>query len=181
MIAEVRKISETGKILRGKYCLLQEIGRGGEGVVYLARDTELGKRWCIKCTEKSPGIRLLCQLEHDHLPQVVDYWEEENCAVLVMEYIAGKTLQEVLRAGTVTRRQGMEWTRQLLHVVSYLHRQSPPLLHGDLKPENLMISTEGSCISLILEAPGFWRVTAGVSRKVRRSLLHRNSGKENGA
>ena len=143
LIAEVRKISETGKILRGKYCLLQEIGRGGEGVVYLARDTELGKRWCIKCTEKSPGIRLLCQLEHDHLPQVVDYWEEENCAVLVMEYIAGKTLQEVLRAGTVTRRQGMEWTRQLLHVVSYLHRQSPPLLHGDLKPENLMISTEG--------------------------------------
>lgn len=138
----MRHIAEIGDVLREKYCLLQEIGSGGEGVVYLARDNQLGKRWCIKIAEKSSGMRLLCRLEHERIPQVVDYWEEEK-AVLVMEYIDGCSLADLLEKGSVKQSQGMLWTRQLLQVISYLHSQLPPVVHGDIKPENLLISEEG--------------------------------------
>lgn len=130
-------------ILRGKYCLLQEIGRGGEGVVYLARDLELGKRWCVKKTARSPGLRLACRLEHDHFPQVADYWEEQEDAYIVMEYIPGQTLRETLQQKNITAGQRMRWSRQLVRAVRMLHRQVPPLVYGDLKPENLMVSSEG--------------------------------------
>lgn len=135
-------IVEIGDVLRGKYCILQEIGRGGEGVVYLARDTALGKRWCVKVAGKSWGTRLLCRMEHEHLPQVVDYWEEGAMEALVMEYIEGETLGDILKRGGVSRHQAVMWSRQLLQVAAYLHEQSPAVVYGDFKPENVMISRE---------------------------------------
>jgi hypothetical protein len=139
---EVRAIVEIGTLLKEKYCLLEKIGSGGEGIVYLARDMCLERLWCIKISEISDGQRIFCRLGYGRIPQAVDYWEEQGKAYLVMEYIPGCSLKERLSRDKVSRKLRIHWSRQLLQAVRYLHRQKPPVVHGDIKPENLLISQE---------------------------------------
>lgn len=140
---EVRAIVGIGALLKGKYCLLKTIGKGGEGIIYLARDVSLSKLWCVKIAAISDGQRILCRLESERIPQVVDYWEEDGRSFLVMEYISGCSLGELLKKKDIPRDMKIRWSRQLLLAIRYLHQQRPPIVHGDIKPENLLISRDG--------------------------------------
>lgn len=137
----------TGKILKERYCILEEIGKGGQGHVYLCRDLELGSLWAVKeiSVFQKKEAWILRTLEHPFLPKLVDYVEQKETCYLVMEYIRGKNLQEWLKSGKkFSYKEVLEIGIAAAQVLDYLHNQSPSLYYGDLKPENLMRTEEGS-------------------------------------
>lgn len=143
---EVILIVQTGMIVKGRYCILEQIGSGGEGSLYLARDLELGSVWAVKelpVSEKREA-KLMRLLAHPALPRMVDYAEREDCCYLVMEYIRGKSLRRYLAEGCqFSYEQLLSFGRTIADVLNYLHHQNPPVCYGDLKADNLMLSEQG--------------------------------------
>lgn len=93
----------TGIILKGRYCIVEQIGKGGEGSMYLARDLELGVFRAVKELPISSRreARLLRLLEHPLFPKMLDYVEREQSCYIVMEYIRGKSLEQYIQTGNV--------------------------------------------------------------------------------
>ncbi len=135
------------------------------GAVYLADDNRLeGRRCAIKETQLLPGLgeriaqamrdqfhreaNILARLDHPNLPKVSDYFSEGPHDYLVMDYVPGPDLYQM---AADARRQGrfldedsvLSWGAQLCDALSYLHRQTPPVLHRDVKPANIKITPEG--------------------------------------
>lgn len=144
---------KTGDVLLGKYELKEQIGEGGSGIVYLAWDRHLERYVAVKeekCQEaEAAGIlkkemEMLKALKHPMLPAVYDYFQETE-RYLVMEYIRGESLHNfILSEGAIPEKQACEWALQLLELLSYLHRQSPPVIYRDLKPDNIIICQDGN-------------------------------------
>lgn len=92
-------IDLTGIILKGRYCIVEQIGRGGEGSMYLARDLELGIFRAVKelpaSSRREAGLLRL--LEHPYLPKMIDYTERGNFCYIIMEYIHGRSLEEYMQ------------------------------------------------------------------------------------
>lgn len=136
----------TGIILKKRYCILEKIGQGGDGSLYLARDLELGTLWAVKelPLERKREARLLRLLEHPGLPRMVDYAERGEFCYLVMEYIRGSSLGELLRKGKkFSMEEVIRIGLELTEIFRYFHGQKPPLYYGDLKPDNLMAGADG--------------------------------------
>ena len=143
---EVVIINLTGMILKMRYCILEQVGSGGEGHLYLARDMELGNYWAVKelPIEKKREARLLRLLEHPSIPRMIDYVENGDHCYLVMEYIRGKSLGQMQKEGHVfSVEELLSYGDTILAVLEYLHGQKPPIYYGDLKPDNLMLSDSG--------------------------------------
>ncbi len=129
-----------------RYCVLEQVGSGGEGHLYLARDMELGNYWAVKelPIRKKREARLLRLLEHPSIPRMVDYVENEENCYLVMEYIRGKSLGQLCEEGyKFSAEELLFYGDTILQVLEYLHKQKPPVYYGDLKPDNLMLSESG--------------------------------------
>jgi serine/threonine protein kinase len=94
--------------------------------------------------------RLLARLHHPALPRVSDHFSEGDGQFLVMQYIAGDDLSEMLskRNGPFPSDQVLSWTDQLLDALDYLHTQEPQIIHRDIKPQNLKLTTRGQIILL---------------------------------
>lgn len=136
----------SGTVLKGRYCILEPLGKGGGGKVYLARDVELGVLWAVK---EVPGsgrneARMLLKLSHIALPKMIDYVETGQGCYLVMEYIRGKSLGEYLKEGRYfSTEEIIKYAMEIAEVLEYLHSRKPPVYYGDLKPDNLMLSENG--------------------------------------
>lgn len=129
-----------------RYCVLEQIGSGGEGHLYLARDMELGIYRAVKelPISKKREARLLRLLEHPSIPRMIDYVENEENCYLVMEYIRGKSLGQLCKEGyKFSAEELLSYGETILQVLEYLHKQKPPVYYGDLKPDNLMLSDSG--------------------------------------
>ena len=176
-------------LLAGRYRILRRVGQGGMGAVYEAEDLRLpGKRWAIKemsdaaitdAAERAEALdafdreaHFLSSLSHANLPKVVDSFAADGKQYLVMEFVDGQTLEElVVAAGrplppdTVVRLGA-----DLCGVLDYLHRRQPPIIFRDLKPGNIMIASDGE-IKLIdfgiarLFTPGKQRDTVSLGTK----------------
>ncbi|MDC7286400.1 protein kinase [Blautia schinkii] len=133
-------------ILKNRYCILEPIGKGGGGSLFLARDIELGTLWAVKqipIADKKEA-KLLRLLEHPSLPKMVDYLEKDEFCYLVMEYIRGKSLGQWLREGRhFSVSEAVGFGMEAAEVLQYLHSRKPPVYYGDLKPDNLMLSEAG--------------------------------------
>ena len=136
----------------GKYRLIEPLGEGGEGCVYLAEDESLFRRVALKCicqAEKTEEeIRreaaFLRDLRHPMLPVVYDFFYE-NDWYLAMEYIEGENLQHYIESrGRVEEAQGCLWADAILDVLCYLHTRKPPVIYRDLKPDNIMVCRDGT-------------------------------------
>ena len=139
-------VSLIGIILKGRYCIIEQLGQGGGGHLYLARDLELGGLWAVKEIPLSGKreAKLLRLLEHPSLPKMVDYLERGEFCYLVMEYIRGKSLGEWLREGrSFSLTEIIESGIAASQVLDYLHNRRPSVYYGDLKPDNLMLSDNG--------------------------------------
>ena len=80
-------------------------------------------------------------LEQPAIPKMVDYVEEEEFCYLIMEYIKGQSLGELLRSGKrFSLREILALGKEIARVLEYLHSRKPPVCYGDLKPDNLMFS-----------------------------------------
>ena len=152
----------TGDTVRERYRVVQVLGQGGMGAVYLVEDLALyGKHWALKellehfsnraereeaIAQFQREVQMLVGLNHPNLPEVVNAFESEGRHYLVMEYVKGQTLQELLEA-TPDRRlpeeQVLGWTAQMCDVLDYLHGHDPPIIFRDLKPANVMVTPQG--------------------------------------
>ena len=136
----------SGIVLKGRYCILEALGKGGGGKVYLARDLELGVLWAVKEVSASGRneARMLLKLSHPSLPKMIDYIEDDGKCFLIMEYIKGKSFGEYLRIGkSFSIKEIVKYGTEIADVLSYLHKRKPPVYYGDLKPDNLMLGENG--------------------------------------
>ena len=150
---------ETGKVLQQRYRILKQIGQGGMGAVYVATDERFGSTVAIKETlfmddnyrkAIEREARLLNSLKHPALPRVTDHFLEENVQFLVMEYISGEDLHHILETSDhpFTVDQVLTWADQLLDALDFLHNQENPVIHRDIKPQNLKVTPKGQIILL---------------------------------
>lgn len=158
---------QIGALVDGKYKVLNQIGQGGMSIVYLAINERANKTWAIKEIRKE-GVRdfevvrqgliaeinILKELKHKYLPSIVDIIDEGSSFLIVMDYIQGKSLKEILREALVSKglpiglADVISWGKQLCDVLGYLHTQPEPIIYRDMKPANVMLRPEGE-ISLI--------------------------------
>lgn len=148
-----------GMLVHNRYQLVQLIGRGGMGAVYAAIDQRLNSRVALKHLLVTGGqldaafareAQILATLRHPALPRVTDYFQEEQGRFLVMEYFAGDNLADRLlqQAGPLPVAAVLAWVDQILAALEYLHGYTPPVLHRDIKPQNLKLTPEGQVILL---------------------------------
>lgn len=148
-----------GDIIDGKYEVVRLVGEGGMSRVWLARDFFLDKVWAVKEVDKAAaGTRplevsclvdealLLKELDHPALPRVVEVLETADAVLLVMDYVRGKPLSEVLveRGGKVSEGEAVGWGLSLCEVLGYLHSRTPPVIYRDMKPSNVMLCEDGA-------------------------------------
>ncbi len=163
---------QTGRLpaqtlLNDRYLILSMVGQGGMGAVYRVEDTVSNQILAVKelSTTNLPThqerleavemfdqeARLLQTLRHQNLPFVTDRFSLGDRHFLVMEYIDGATLQEMIDAqgSGFDESTVLGWAEQLCQVLNYLHKQSPPIIFRDLKPDNIMLASDTGQLKLI--------------------------------
>jgi len=155
-------------ILNRRYCLIQQLGKGGMGVVYKATDMLLGHRFVALKEMDQRNLDpqdfanalaafkrealILARLSHPNLPRIYDYFEERGNAYLVMDFIDGETLHD-LRHRSPGQMLGIEEVlliaEQLCSALAYLHAMHPPIIFRDIKPSNIMITSKEQHLYLI--------------------------------
>jgi serine/threonine-protein kinase len=155
------EVLTEGHLLDGRYRVKKVLGTGGMGRVYLSNDTRLANRpVAVKEMIVGDGIRekkaiedftreanVLARLSHPGIPTLIDHFAENSRHYMVMEFVAGGDLQQMLdRLGAkakVAEDKVLRWARQMLDVLEFLHGQKPPIIYRDLKPGNIMIDKGG--------------------------------------
>ena len=155
---------QTNALLAGRYVILHKIGQGGMAAVYLVADSRLsGKQWALKemsdaavtdplQKQRAVGMfqremEMLSQLRHRNIPQVIDTFTCEGKHFIVMEYVDGMTLEDLVQqqgGRPCPEAQVQAWFAQLCDVLDYLHAQNPPVIFRDLKPSNIMVDRTGT-------------------------------------
>jgi tRNA A-37 threonylcarbamoyl transferase component Bud32 len=148
-------------LLRQRYLILRLVGQGGMGAVYEARDTRAADRRVavkemrqanldpqervIAATRFQHEAALLGSLAHPNLPHFYESFSELGHFYLVMDFIEGQTLFQLLQAsgGPLPVGQVLPYAVQLCNVLAYLHQHQPPIIFRDLKPANVMITERG--------------------------------------
>jgi len=140
-------------LLHERYKIVRKLGQGGMGAVYEAWDVTLDTKVAVK-TNFNPAqdsveqflheARLLAGLKHPNLPRVTDYFVIGKEQYLVMDFIEGKDLNEMLKeGGPLEINNVLMWAERLSNAVAYLHKQNPPIVHRDIKPANIKVTPEG--------------------------------------
>ena len=154
-----------GAVLRGRYKVVASIGQGGMGAVYEAEDVRLaGRRCALKEVKLDPNMTdearrqaqeqfyreasVLARLDHPTLPKVSDYFSEDDIDFLVMDFVPGRDLKDIMnearRAGQfLDEAEVLNWAAQLCDALAYLHRQEPAIVHRDIKPANIKLTPDG--------------------------------------
>lgn len=146
-------------VLQGRYKIVRQIGKGGMGAVYLATDLRLGNQVALKETLFADETllkafereaRILASLRHAALPKVSDHFIEGEGQFLIMEYIPGEDLAEMLDKRDIpfSPEEVLSWADQLLDALDYLHTRTPPIIHRDIKPQNLKLAERDQIVLL---------------------------------
>ncbi|HEY9680837.1 MAG TPA: serine/threonine-protein kinase [Oculatellaceae cyanobacterium] len=148
-------------VLQNRWEILSHLGQGGMGTVYMARDLRLANRQCVVKKLRDDFFRqedkekallffqreafVLSRLQHPNIVHILDYFEENGDYFLVMEYVEGENLQQLLQAQhePFPEQQVLAWAQQIAEVLHYLHSHDPPVIYRDLKPSNVMIDNLG--------------------------------------
>lgn len=163
----VSKLTSTGllvpnHLLKQRYLVIRQVGRGGMGAVYQAGDTLLGNR-LVAVKEMSQSslsqheilaaadafkreALMLANLNHPNLPSIYDHFSEAGRWYLVMSFIEGETLEDYVDKAKGQRlpvQEVLDIGLRLCSVLDYLHSRQPPIIFRDLKPTNVMRTPEG--------------------------------------
>src|SRR5579884_2090121 len=158
-----RELLPPDLLLKLRYRILSQIGKGGFGSVYAAEDTQLGNRLLaikemsqnslsaqeiVEATENfKHEALLLATLKHPMLPSIYDHFSEAGSWYLVMDFIAGDTLETYVQKQPESRlpvEETLQLGIQLCSVLDYLHSRQPPIIFCDLKPSNIIRTPEGT-------------------------------------
>lgn len=143
----------------GKYELVRELGRGGMGIVYLARDTRIDRLVALKELILDPNLperekeetiirfkreaQAAGRLAHPNIVTLYDVGEANHTYFLAMEYLEGMSLKDILaEQGKLSIPEAIRIVRQLAIALDYAHQQS--IVHRDLKPDNVIILKDGT-------------------------------------
>jgi serine/threonine protein kinase len=155
-----------GTVLRDRYKIIELVGQGGMGAIYKAEDLRLAGRYCaIKEVRPEPTASsltlaqardqfyreasTLARLDHPNLPKVSDYFSEGDYDYLVMDFVPGRELKEIMDEARqqdlfLDEKEVLTWADQLCQALEYLHDQDPPVLHRDIKPSNIKLTPAGA-------------------------------------
>jgi serine/threonine-protein kinase len=167
-VSILQYILDSGTVLRNRYEILELVGQGGMGAVYRASDRRLEGRVCAvkeilpQLSENSSSeaeleqlteqfrteASILARLDHPHLPKVSDYFANGGREYLVMDFVEGRDLSELVqdaqrRGEFLAEAEVLLWTAQIIDALEYLHSQDPPVLHRDIKPSNIKVTPRG--------------------------------------
>ncbi len=163
--ASRRRLAPGTPLSQGRYKIERAVAAGGMGAVYRALDTRFNRPCAVKemldefqsDTERNQAVEwfgreatLLLDLNHTCIPRVRDFFVEDDKHYLVMDFIEGRTLGELLEkegnvpglngAHGVPEARARSWAQQVCNVLAYLHNQTPPIIFRDLKPSNVMVT-----------------------------------------
>ncbi|MEQ1607003.1 MAG: serine/threonine-protein kinase [Pyrinomonadaceae bacterium] len=154
------KALNPNSMIQGRYLIVQSIGKGGMGEVYLAVDQRLGSAVALKRTFFSEDstlgtafereARILARLRHPVLPKVIDHFAENGDQFLVMEHISGDDIAKRMESANKPFPLSwvMFWADQMLDALAYLHSHEPPIVHRDIKPQNLKLTDDNHIVLL---------------------------------
>jgi serine/threonine protein kinase/WD40 repeat protein len=142
-----------GEALRG-YRLLEQIGEGAFGVVYRATQPQIGRDVAIKAVPPELAnhpdfvrrfereAQIVARLEHPHIVPLYDYWREPDAAYLVMRFLRGGSVEDLLRGGPLEPGRASSILDQIAAALAAAHRQG--IVHRDVKPGNVLLDEEGN-------------------------------------
>ena len=146
----------VGAIIHNRYRILRIVGRGGLGTVYQVTDALYGGNAIFALKEladTNPGARKQFELEsrwlrelnHDSIPKVRESFEWDGRVYLVMDFVDGENLEQYLhRTGRpLPEALALRWMLPICDALHYLHTRTPPLLHRDVKPANIIVTPAG--------------------------------------
>jgi serine/threonine protein kinase len=155
----------VGAVLRDRYVITDLVGQGGMGAVYKADDLRLRGRLCavkevLPELVSVPGMEdqthdqfyreasILARLDHPNLPKVSDFFEHNRREYLVMDFVPGQDLRQLIEDARrhdtfLVEETVLGWMDQLCDALTYLHTQDPPVLHRDIKPSNIKVTPRG--------------------------------------
>lgn len=157
-----------GMLLEGRYTVVQQIGEGGLGRVFLAVDNQ-GRRYALKQVRELPEnadpedyeafirsiqreAQILSSLPHPYLPIARDFLITPQTFIIAMDYIEGQTLADILEASgeALPEERVLRWAVQVCDALTYLHSKNPPIIHRNIKPKNIILeSGENERVRLI--------------------------------
>ncbi|HEV7235476.1 MAG TPA: protein kinase [Ktedonobacteraceae bacterium] len=140
-----------GRVINGKYKLIDERGRGSFATVYVARDTENNHIYAVKLMhlELSNDGELLARFQREahihlnlsdpHIARIVDYGNDSSMYYIVMEYIDGQNLKyHMLTHGPMEPLRALNYTRQIVEGLDTAYKQG--VVHRDIKPQNILVN-----------------------------------------
>jgi len=145
---------KIGSSRTNRYTIQRELGRGGGGTVYLVYDNNLKQQKVLKeiVLSKCGGeqsfqteVEVLKNIRHPGIPTIIDAWadgvigEPVVIGFIVMDYCHGMNLKEYMSNHRLELIQQMEIFRQIAQIIYVLHSNNPRVIHGDIKPENIMV------------------------------------------
>lgn len=153
-------LHQMGEIIADRYRIAGTLGRGGIGTTYEAEELGTGKRVALKELSLrritdwkvlelfEREARVLSGLKHPQIPAYLDYFQidtpQDRCFYLVQEIARGKSLSALVGAGWRAREaQVRQLAIQILQILSYLHSLTPPVIHRDIKPQNIICRKDG--------------------------------------
>jgi serine/threonine protein kinase len=159
---------QPGMQLEGRYTVIKQIGEGGMGRVFLAVDHQ-GRRYVLKQIRELPAeadqedyevyirsiqreAQILSSLPHPYLPIARDFLITSHTFVIAMDYIEGRTLAEILVESPemLNEERVLRWSSQVCDALTYLHSKTPPIIHRNIKPKNIILeSGENERVRLI--------------------------------
>ena len=151
---------QAGDLIAERYRLLSVLGKGGAGITYAAEDIYTHQEFALKeLSLKGMGdwkqlelfereAKVLSQLDHPAIPNYIDYFqtdtEKDRWFYIVQELAPGKSLADLVKDGwRASQAEVRQLALQILDILKYLHELTPPIIHRDIKPQNIIRSDEG--------------------------------------
>src|ERR1044072_9461275 len=158
-VTSAKRMIAPNTLLNGRYRVIELLGHGGMGAVYKALDGNTSRLVALKentatteelCRAFRHEAQLLANLQHPALPFVIEHFHEDNRQFLVMQFIDGHNLAELLavRERPFDTAKVLDWADQQLDALEELHSCDPPIIHRDIKPANLKLNRKGRIILL---------------------------------
>jgi len=176
---------ETGSIAQDRYRVVKPLGQGGMGAVFRAWDLRLKVPVALKELRPQPGLdapllgalreqfeqeaSVLARLNHPNLVRVTDFFEEENNAYLVMDFVEGQSLAAlIVQEGAQPENRVLDWGRQLLEALIYCHDRG--VVHRDIKPQNIILKPDGGVMLVDFGLVKLWDPNDPRTRTAMRGM-----------